>query len=325
MQRQAFLRLAAATALTAAAPATASARPLAAARPLALATADDDSSVVALDLATGAVRRRIATIAGPSSIETVGGGSVALVGHADAGAISLIEVATLRVRHELGGFGEPRYAAASPDGRYAYVTDAGRGELIVIDVQAGRAVERVEAGALARHVTISPDGRTVYAALGPKAEAISVLDVTAPRRPRLVRTFAPVDRAHDVVVSADGRSLWVSSGTTSQVAIHEIRTLAPIARLSAGAPPQHVAMDGARVFVASGADGRMRTFRADGHLLRTTRIPLDSYNVTFGSGRVVTPSLMLGTVTTLDGAGRFIRRERVTSASHDACVVRSGA
>ncbi|HEY1480192.1 MAG TPA: hypothetical protein VGF46_09190, partial [Gaiellales bacterium] len=55
-------------------------------------------------------------------------------------------------------------------------------------------------------------------------------------------------------------------------------------------------------------------------LLRTTRIPLDSYNVTFGAGHVVTPSLMLGTVSTLTASGAFVRRERVTRAAHDACI-----
>lgn len=288
-----------------------------------LATADDEASVVVLDLATGAVRQHIGTFAGPSSIETVGRGTIALVGHADAGMISLIDMATLRVTQELKGFGEPRYAAAGPGGRYAYVTDAQRGELVVLDLPRARVVDRVHAGELARHLTISPDGRTLFAALGPKASAVAVLDATDPRHPRLVQTFAPVDRAHDVVVSADGARLWVTSGTTHRIAIHDVRTLRPITTLAAGAPPQHVAMEGDRVFVTSGADGRMRMHRTDGHLLRTTRIPLDSYNVTCAFGRVVTPSLILGTVTTLDSTGAFIRRERVTRASHDACIARS--
>jgi hypothetical protein len=180
----------------------------------------------------------------------------------------------------------------------------------------------VHAGALARHLTIAPDGRTLFAALGSKASEVAVLDATDPRHPRLVRTLEPLDLAHDVVVSPGGATLWVSSGTTQRIAIHDVRTLRPIARLAAGAPPQHVAMAGTRVFVTSGADGRMRTHRADGRLLRTTRIPLDSYNVTCAFGRVVTPSLMLGTVTTLGSTGAFIRRERVTSAAHDACIVR---
>jgi hypothetical protein len=66
----------------------------------------------------------------------------------------------------------------------------------------------------------------------------------------------------------------------------------------------------------------MQVHRRDGQLLRTTRIPLDSYNVTCAFGRVVTPSLMLGTVTTLGSTGAFIRRERVARAAHDACIVR---
>ena len=253
----------------------------------------------------------------------MGGGTIALVGHAGIGVVSLIDIASLRVTHVLEGFGEPRYAAAGPGGRYAYVTDAERGELVVIDLARARVVDRVHAGALARHLTISPDGRTLFAALGPKAPAIAMLDATDPRHPRLVRTFAPVDLAHDVVVSADGTRLWVTSGTADRVAVHDIRTLAPVAKIAAGAPPQHVAMGNGRVFVASGADGRMQVHRPDGRLLRTTRIPLDSYNVTCGLGHVVTPSLMLGTVTTLGSTGAFIRRERVTQAAHDACIARA--
>jgi DNA-binding beta-propeller fold protein YncE len=320
MHRRAFLELAAAGALAAAAPSVAYAGRTARGTPLAFATADNEASVVVLDLASGDVRQHIGTIGGPSSLETVGGGRYVLVGHAEAGAVSLIDVAKLRVTHELEGLGEPRYAAADPAGRYAYVTDASRGELVVIDLQRGRVVDRVHAGALARHLTISPNGRTLFAALGPKAPAVAVLDASDPRHPRLLRTFTPVDRAHDVVVSADGATLWVTSGVTTQVAVHDMRTLAPIARLDAGAPPQHVAMGGGRVFVASGADGRMHVFRADRRQLRTTRIPLDSYNVTWGSGHVVTPSLMLGTVTTLGRTGAFIRREHVTDAAHDACI-----
>jgi hypothetical protein len=322
MHRRAFLQLTAGGALAALTPASADARRTRRAAPLAFVTADNEACVVVLDLATGDLRQRMGTIEGPSSIETVGGGRTVLVGHAEAGAISLIDVDRLRVTHELDGFGEPRYAAGHPDGRHAYVTDAARGELIVLDLLRGRVVDRVHAGALARHLTISPNGRTLFTALGPKATAVAVLDATDPRHPRLARTFAPSDRAHDVVVSADGRALWVSSGVTAQVTVHDLRTLAVRARIDAGPPPQHMAMGGGRVFVASGAEGRMRVFQPDARPLRGTRIPLDSYNVSFGDGRVVTPSLMLGTVTTLGRDGAFVRREHVTDAAHDACIAR---
>jgi DNA-binding beta-propeller fold protein YncE len=321
MDRRTFLALAAGTVLGGAAPA--SARPPAG-RALALATADDDASIIAVDVATGRVVARVPTAAGPSSIETVGRGTIALAGHADAGVVTLIDVATLRVVAELDGFGEPRYAAADPAGRYAYITDAARGELAVIDLTRRRVADRVEAGALARHLTISPDGRSLFAALGPKATAIARLEAAHPARPRLVRTFAPLDLAHDVVVSPDGATLWVTSGVAHRVTLHDAHTTDPGRQIAAGGPPQHVAMGAGRVFVASGADGELAVHRPGGALLRRTQIPLDSYNVTFGAGHVVTPSLMLGTVTTLGPAGAFIRRERVTRAAHDACVVIPG-
>jgi DNA-binding beta-propeller fold protein YncE len=311
MDRRAFLALAAGTALGA---------HTATGRALAFATADDDASIVVLDLLTGRLVARVRTAPSPSSIETVGRGTIALVGHADIGAVTLIDVATLHVLAELHGFGEPRYAAADPAGRYAYITDASRGEVVVIDLARRRVAARVEAGALARHLTISPDGRTLVTALGPKAPAIAVLDASAPARPRLLRTFAPVDLAHDVVISADGKTLWVSSGVGDRVTLHDARTTRPGRELAAGAPPQHIAVTADRVFVTSGADGSLRVHRPDGTLERTTRIPLDSYNVTCGANRVVTPSLMLGTVTTLGPTGAFIRREQVTRAAHDACI-----
>ncbi len=50
-------------------------------------------------------------------------------------------------------------------------------------------------------------------------------------------------------------------------------------------------------------------------------MPVGSYNVQCGLGRVVTPSLGHGTLTILDEAGRPFRRERVARSSHDACLV----
>jgi hypothetical protein len=91
--------------------------------------------------------------------------------------------------------------------------------------------------------------------------------------------------------------------------------------LAADSPPQHVTFAGARVFVASGDDGTVRRHRLDGERVRETRVPVGSYNVTFGSGRIVTPSLAQGTVSLLDRNGRVRAVRRIARAAHDACVV----
>jgi hypothetical protein len=78
---------------------------------------------------------------------------------------------------------------------------------------------------------------------------------------------------------------------------------------------------GGRAFVASGDDGTVRRHRLDGALLGSTEVPIGSYNVTFGSDRVVTPSLGRGTVSLLDQNGRVRAVRRIARAAHDACVV----
>jgi hypothetical protein len=76
-----------------------------------------------------------------------------------------------------------------------------------------------------------------------------------------------------------------------------------------------------KAFVASGDDGTVRRHQLDGELVREARVPVGSYNVTFGWGRVVSPSLAQGTLSVLDRNGRVRAIETVAKAAHDACIV----
>jgi len=58
-------------------------------------------------------------------------------------------------------------------------------------------------------------------------------------------------------------------------------------------------------------------------VLRTTNIPVGSYNVQEAFGSIVTPSLERGTLCVLDRRGRLRRRVQVAPSSHDACFVMS--
>src|SRR3954453_10337736 len=80
----------------------------------ALVTADTEAHIVVAGLAHAAVRARIATIAGPRSLERCPRGAV--VAHTSEGAVTLIE--DRGVRRVLRGFAKPRYTAVAPDGRY---------------------------------------------------------------------------------------------------------------------------------------------------------------------------------------------------------------
>jgi DNA-binding beta-propeller fold protein YncE len=296
---------------------------LAGGTPVALVTADTQSRVAVVELATGRILRSIPTLPGPRSVESVSG-IAGVVCHTAHGAVSVIDGPTLRVRHVLRGFDEPRYTAASPDYRYAFVTDSGRHEVVTVDVVRGRVVARVAVGGPARHLSLDSRGRILWVSLGSKADAVAIVDVSKPAAPRLLHRLRPPFLAHDVGFVPGGRHVWVSSGDRGALAVYDRRSGNVLRRLPADAPPQHVTFFGGNAYVASGDDGTLRVQSLkDGRVLRTTRIPVGSYNVQVAFGSIVTPSLERGTLCVLDRRGRLVRRVQVAPSSHDACFVMS--
>ena len=289
--------------------------------PYALVTADTEAHVAVVYLTTRKVVRRILTLAGPRSIESDRRGRFAVVAHTAGGAVSIIDGWTLQVRHVLRGFSEPRYTAISPDGRHAFVSDSKLGEVVTVDVAKGRIVGRGRVLGPARHLSLSPDGKTLWVSLGTKAAEIFVVDVSTPAAPRGVRRFRPPFLAHDVGFEPDGRRVWVTSGDRGALARYTASGRL-LQRLSADAPPQHVTFSGDRAYVTSGDDSSLHVHALrDGRVLRTTAVPVGSYNVQEGWGFVFTPSLERGTLCILDERGRLLRQLRVAASSHDACFV----
>lgn len=286
-----------------------------------LVTADLASHVVVVDGATGRVRRRIATREAPRAIERVGRAG-AIVAHTTEGVLSFIDGDNRRVEKVLKGFQHPRYVAVHPRQEFAYVTDSAAGEVVVLDLLRKVVVRRVDVGGPARHISISTNGTRLWTALGSKASRIAVLDTSAPDRPRLLRRVRPPFLAHDVVHVPHRARVWVTSGDHRQIAIYDRDGSRLRWQMEAAAPPQHVAFVAGRAFVASGDDGTVRVHDAGtGRLERTTRVPVGSFNVTTGGGRVATPSLERGSIVILDRAGRVLHERHVAASSHDACWI----
>lgn len=288
---------------------------------LVLVTADLDAHVVVVDGATGRVRRRIATREAPRSIERFGRAG-AVVAHTTEGVVSLLDGDRRRVSKVVRGFQHPRYTAVHPNQQIAYVTDSATGEVATIDLVRGTVVHRLDVGGAARHVSISARGTRLWTALGSQASRVAIVDTSTPERPRLLRRIRPPFLAHDVAIFSNGGSVWVTSGDRGRIAIYRLNGGTLIGELSAEGAPQHVAFVAGRAFVASGDDASVRVHdAATGRLQRTTGVPVGSYNVTTGGGRVATPSLERGTIVILDRAGRMQHTRRVAASSHDACWI----
>jgi hypothetical protein len=255
-------------------------------------TCDLDAQVAVVDLEHGHVVHRIATHPDPRSIERVDGAAV--VAHTVAGRVSILHGGD--VRHELAGVAEPRYTAA--DGATAWVTDSGEPAVVAIDVERGRVLRRIKLKQWPRH--LARHGDTLVIALGTASPEVAVVrggDVRYRRAPFLV---------HDVGFAPDGR-LWLTSGESSRIWCGRF--------VAAGSAPQHVTFLGGRAYVTSGNDGTLRTHALDGTQLRELRVPVGSYNVQDGAGRVFTPSLDAGTLAVVGGPTVHVAR-----SSHDACL-----
>jgi hypothetical protein len=322
VNRRDFLAASAAVPVALATPGVALAR-LRRGTPLALVTADTRSHVAAVHLGSGELVRRIETLPGPRSIESVAG-EIAVVAHTSRGAVSLVDGPTLSVRRVLDGFAEPRYTAAHPNGRLAYVTDSAAGQVVVVDVRQGRIVGRAELPGPARHVSLDPAARRLWVALGSKAEQVAIVDVSVPRRPKPIGTLRPPYLAHDVGFALGGPRVWVTSGDRGTIGVFDAPTHRLLFEIPAGAPPQHVTFESGLAYVTSGDDGTLRVHALrNGRRLRETRVPVGSYNVQRGWGRILTPSLDRGTLCVLSGRGLLLDRVQVAPSSHDACFVMS--
>ena len=119
--------------------------------PTVLVTADRESHVVAIELPTGTIVRRIRTLPGPRSIEAAFA-TWAVVAHTASGRLSVLDGTGLKLRRVITGFREPRYTAIHP-ARYpsgvdpagrplAYVTDSLRREVVTVDLGRGTIVWR---------------------------------------------------------------------------------------------------------------------------------------------------------------------------------------
>ena len=289
--------------------------------PVALVTAETQNSLLAIALPSGKVLRRLRMPADPENVAVVGA-KHAVVVSPRAGAVTILSTPSLRIVRTLRGFSDPHIVAATADLQGVYVTDDGSGQLVAIRFSPRpHVVRRVFVGLGAHHFTVNPSGNELWVALGERARTIVVLDVSDPWRPKVVGRFDPGFAAHDLAFSSEWR-VWVTAADRRFVTVFDTRTLRPVARIPASAPPQHVAFGPIRgAFVTSGYGSSLEIVdRSSGRIRRTVRVPYGSFNVTVGGGFAVTSSLLRGTVTEVTDAGRVWLSKRFAPAAGGVAV-----
>jgi YVTN family beta-propeller protein len=149
-----------------------------------------------------------------------------------------------------------------------YVTNETSGDVSIIDPSTREVLDTVLVGQRPRGIAAGPGERLLYVALSgspiggpgvdestlPQADksqdAIGVFDV---RAGRIVKRFRGVSDPEAVVVSPDGKRLYVASEDTGQLVIMDAENGRILAQLPVGGEPEGVAVspDGKLVYVTS--------------------------------------------------------------------------
>ena len=287
-------------------------------RPVALVTAESLSQLIALELPSGRILKRLRLPADPENVVTHG--SQAVIVSSRAGAVTLLAPSSLRIRRVIYGFGTPHLAAFSPDLQHLYVTDDARGQLDVISLARARVIRRIFVGYGAHHLSVSPDGNQTWIALGERAHTIVVLDTSRPARPQVVGRIRLAWGAHDLAFTPNGSRIWVTSDTSQELSVFDAGTRRVLFTVRAGLPPQHIAF-AQFAYVTSGYGDDLRIFSLGGALRRTLKTEHGSFNIATSGGIVLVSSLLDGSVTELAApTGRVLLRERVAPAARDAAI-----
>jgi hypothetical protein len=300
--------------------------------PVALVTAETQNQLIAVELPSGRIMRRLPMPADPQNVEADNNAAV-VVGTRGAAA-TIVDVRRLRIRRVIHGFGSPHIAALSPGGRYAYVTDDARGQLVVINLARATVVRRVFVGLGAHHMAVRPDGQQLWIALGERARSIVICDTSNAARPRVIGHLTPDGAAHDLAFGPDGERVWVTHDDRSTVSLYDAYTRRRVLTFASGPPPQHVVFSQFELlkgsgrqhlaYVTSGYGGSIQVLWAESHrLVRTVRVPYGSFNASSSGGLFATASLLRGTLTELDAARpwRRLGGARVAPAARDVALV----
>lgn len=148
---------------------------------------------------------------------------------------------------------EPEGVAISPDGKRVIVTSESTNMLHVIAVPEHKVISNILVGARPRAATFTPDGKFAYATAEIGGEVIKVNMETG----KIVQRISLGDdkaKPKDILISKDGKNLYVAGGRLNQVMVLNANTLDFVKGIPVGKRVWGLAMskDGKRLYSSNG-------------------------------------------------------------------------
>jgi sugar lactone lactonase YvrE len=168
----------------------------------------------------------------------------------------------------------PAGLAPSADGRTLYVAENLADSLAVVDLASGRVMQRLATGPYPYTVAVAPEGTVFVSNWG--ASTLSVFARGADGRLTAQAALPVARHPSALLLSADGRRLFVASGSTDRVAVVDPRARRVLGELldpppagpGEGSTPNALALsaDGTRLFAAEGDANAVAVFDLSANL-----------------------------------------------------------
>lgn len=133
--------------------------------------------------------------------------------------VHIIDPVTNKVVGEIKGIEVGHGAVASPDGRWIYVSNEAESALDIVDARSFQVLTSVKLTGRPNNIAIGKDGRKVYVAIRSEPGGVDVIDTTARKLAKTVRTNHGI---HNTYVTPDGR--FAVAGSTPVGRINVIDT-----------------------------------------------------------------------------------------------------
>ena len=227
----------------------------AAAEPLAFVLNSADASISEIDVDTHREVRRVPVLREPHHMALTPDGKSLVVGDTAGNALFYLDPDTGLVQHQIT-VSDPYQVSFSPDGNWFTVAGLARNQVDIYDARSMRLIHRVPARAMPSHINYAPDSSVVYVTLQDTDSLIAIetgsghvlwtakvgktpagvmwhdgallvgdmgsdhIAVVDPVDGHVQRTVKTGRAAHNLFLSPDGKSLYVTnrvSGTLSEL------------------------------------------------------------------------------------------------------------
>jgi PQQ-dependent catabolism-associated beta-propeller protein len=232
-----------------------------------------DNQIAVIDPNTLEVTGHFPSGDDPEAFAVHKNGNIYISNENDAKA-SVIDPRTGKLLAEIEVGIEPEGVAISPDGTRVIVTSESTNMLHIIAIPEHTVVNSILVGARPRAATFSADGKLAYATseIGGEVKKVDVASGTILGKMALSDDQA---KPKDILVSRDGKRLYVAGGRANRVFVLDANTLEVITSVPVGKRVWGLAQsrDGARLYSTDGADNQVSVIDTKNNSV-TTRIPV---------------------------------------------------